>query len=355
MKRWIWLASALYPRSWREQYGAEFDALLDDVKPRWRVFADVLGGAIKMQMKNRTSWMKPMAAAAALGAIISGWVSFRVPPRFESSAVISVTPQADPLRPTSPQVLRQRALQRFRESESRILSRQSLAAIINDPLLDLYKAERRRRPLEDVEDEMRRNIHIQAVRSANDGAVVFRVSFSYPDQAKAQATVRALTARLTEENRIMTRDSANTYKDLWKDLAAAHLANSVPAPPPGDVIGVLDAPSTPKDSIGPDHIAFVAWGVSAGVLLGLLAALAISYPTGARRLAGFALMGCILAAAASFPIPNRFTATAVMEVVPAAVTEDPLAPPPPATSAAEFLRLMEPLVTKALCINNCSI
>ena len=50
MRRWIARVAALYPRSWREEYGNEFDALLDDVKPGWRVFANVLGGAMKMHL-----------------------------------------------------------------------------------------------------------------------------------------------------------------------------------------------------------------------------------------------------------------------------------------------------------------
>ena len=347
MKRWISLAAALYPRSWRELYGTEFDALLDDVKPRWRVFANVLGGAITMQMKNGTSWMKLMAATAALGAIVSGWMSYRVPLRYESSALVGVTPQPDPLRPASPQVLRQRALQRFMQSASRIQSRQGLAAIINDPSLNLYPAERRRTPLEDVENEMRRNIHIEArleARPSQNGGLnplVFGVTFSYPDKAKAQATVRVLTGKLSEENRMMTLLSANSYNELWR---AVHLAKPVPAPPPGDVVGVLDAPSLPKQAPGPNRLAFVASGLGAGLLFGLLAALTIRHPRGARKLAGFALVGFVLAAAASFLIPNRFTATAVMEVVPPVLTEDPLAPLPPATSAAEFLRQIEPAV-----------
>ena len=37
MKRLISLVARLYPRSWRAEFGEEFDAVLDDVKPRWRV------------------------------------------------------------------------------------------------------------------------------------------------------------------------------------------------------------------------------------------------------------------------------------------------------------------------------
>ena len=66
MKRWIARAAGLYPRSWREEYGAEFDALLDDVKPGWRAFANVLGGAMKMHLTTGTNWLKLVAATAAV-------------------------------------------------------------------------------------------------------------------------------------------------------------------------------------------------------------------------------------------------------------------------------------------------
>ena len=58
MKRWIAFVAVLYPRSWRDEFGDEFGALLDDVKPSWRVFRNVLGGAIQMQITEGTNWMK---------------------------------------------------------------------------------------------------------------------------------------------------------------------------------------------------------------------------------------------------------------------------------------------------------
>ena len=85
MKRWIALASVLYPRSWREEYGEEFSALLDDVRPRWRVFANVLGGAIRMQITNGTNWLKLALAMAIAGAIVAAGASFAVAPRYVSA------------------------------------------------------------------------------------------------------------------------------------------------------------------------------------------------------------------------------------------------------------------------------
>jgi capsular polysaccharide biosynthesis protein len=51
-----------------------------------------------------------------------------------------------------------------------------------------------------------------------------------------------------------------------------------------------------------------------------LAALGIRRPRGVRQLAGFAVAGCVLAAVASYLIPNRYTSTAVMLISPAVLT-----------------------------------
>ena len=199
MKRWIAFVAVLYPRSWRDEFGEEFGALLEDVKPSWRVFRNVLGGAIQMQITEGTNWMKVAGATAVVGALVAGGLSYRVAPRYVSWAAISVTPQVDPVRPTSPGVLHERAMARVTEMENVVLSRFSLLRIINDPQIGLYTEERKRIPMADIVQEMRDNIHIQARESADSGMapIVLSISFSYPDQAKAQATVRALAFRFS--------------------------------------------------------------------------------------------------------------------------------------------------------------
>jgi uncharacterized protein involved in exopolysaccharide biosynthesis len=350
MKRWISLAAVLYPRSWREEYGAEFAALLDDVRPRWRVFANVLGGAIRMQFTNGNNWLKLALAMAAAGAIVALGTSFAVAPRYVSSAVISLTPQPDPIRPVSPEALQKRAAQRVADLESEILSHTSLAETVHK--LDLYKKELERAPYdENVVQQMRQNIRIQARTSMKEGLapIVFSISFAYQDRAMAQAALRELVSKFTQANETTNRNQARMYEFFWHDEAAEavfHHEKMTPAPPPpvGDTLAVLDAASLPKASAGPNRIVFLAWGLGAGLALGLLAALVMRHPRGIRRLAGFAAVGCVLAGAASFLIPNRYTPTAVLLVTPAQLTEDPLAAPRAATPAAEFLREWEPKV-----------
>ena len=344
MRRWISFITAFYPRSWREEFGDEFDALLDDVKPRWRVFWNVLRGAIEMQITEGTHWLKLVAATAAVGAIVAWGMSYRVAPRYVSSAVVSVTPQPDPVRPTSSEVLRERANERVAEMASQILSRAELTSIIQDPRLKLYEAELTHTPLEDVIDEMRRNIRIVARPSTDGGLapIVFNISFTYPDQVKAQAAVDLLSRKFTELSALISKVDGDAYRGFWGDMAAQEHTKPAPPPPVEALAAVLDSASLPTEASGPSRFVYLARGVGAGLLLGLLAAVAMRSPRGVRQLVGFAVAGCVVACAASFLIPSRFTSTAVMRISGAQITEDPLAPLPGAPPVAEFLGQIEP-------------
>jgi hypothetical protein len=80
--------------------------------------------------------------------------------------------------------------------------------------------------------------------------------------------------------------------------------------------------------------------------LGLVIAFTIRQPRRALQLGGFALAGCMVAALVSLLIPETFTSTAVMEIVPVRLTEDPLVAIPPSHSAAEVLQELEPRVLR---------
>jgi hypothetical protein len=75
MRRGLAWAAKLYPRSWRARYGAEFDALMEDVEPDWRELANVLGGALLMQLKNEVAYWKLAAVMAAIGALAATGIS----------------------------------------------------------------------------------------------------------------------------------------------------------------------------------------------------------------------------------------------------------------------------------------
>ena len=77
MKRLIRLAAKLYPKPWRERYGAEFDALLDDAGAGGRIAVDVLRGAVSMQAQHWEKTAVGAALAMAIVATASWWAAQR--------------------------------------------------------------------------------------------------------------------------------------------------------------------------------------------------------------------------------------------------------------------------------------
>lgn len=72
MKRVIRFVARIYPRAWRQRYGEEFEALLEDTGADWRVVLDVLTGAMSMRGRQ---WLKigASALAAALTVPLASW------------------------------------------------------------------------------------------------------------------------------------------------------------------------------------------------------------------------------------------------------------------------------------------
>jgi hypothetical protein len=62
------LALRLYPRWWRQRYGAELQALVEDSGESWRTVADITKGAVVMQLSDWTRIASAVLACAALGA-----------------------------------------------------------------------------------------------------------------------------------------------------------------------------------------------------------------------------------------------------------------------------------------------
>lgn len=85
MKRLLGLAARLYPSWWRRRYATEFEALLEDMKPGWREFFDVVKGAITMQITTLATI--PVVCTLA-GGLAGGILAMRTPDVFASSATI---------------------------------------------------------------------------------------------------------------------------------------------------------------------------------------------------------------------------------------------------------------------------
>src|SRR5450759_4715766 len=147
-----------------------------------------------MQLTTLAADLKLGAAAAIIGAIAAGAISFTMPRRYVSTAMMRIAPRS---------IAKAEAVDRLQEMQGEILSRSSLTEIIQRPTMDLYRQERAIYPMEDVIEKMRnRDVHIERGTRA-----AFRMSFEYPDRVKAQAVVRELTARSSGYAEILTRAS----------------------------------------------------------------------------------------------------------------------------------------------------
>jgi uncharacterized protein involved in exopolysaccharide biosynthesis len=232
--RWT---ARLYPAPWRDRYGEELDALIEDIQPEWEDLFNVLLGALRMQM---TTWnyLKVVAAVALAGALVAGVFAFRIQDRYVSTAVMRIAPAG---------------MDRVAELQRQILSRKILGEIITRPSLDLYPEDRRKMPLEDVVANMRNKaLRIQFMQTQGEGVPAFLVSFEYPDKLKARLVVRELVTAFIEQN------------------AVAHRTRQ---PSAVDILEVLDPPNLPERPLYPNRPMIVTVGLFGGAVLGLLAVL----------------------------------------------------------------------------------
>jgi polysaccharide chain length determinant protein (PEP-CTERM system associated) len=182
---------------------------------------------IDMLRRYRSWIIGPMYA----GLVISTVIAFFWPDTYISTAVMRITPPQVP-DALVPNTVTSQMSDRLQQMQTDILSRTSLAEIIQKPSLDLYKKERTRMPMEDIVQDMRNKyIKIQPLidpqANANSSprgrfAAAFAISFSYTDRYKAQAVVRELVTKFTEQNVTVQRNAANlTTNFLTDELKAA--------------------------------------------------------------------------------------------------------------------------------------
>jgi succinoglycan biosynthesis transport protein ExoP len=168
---------------------------------------------IDMLRRYRSWLIGPMFC----GLVVAVVVAFLWPDTYVSSAVMRITPQqiSDRLVPT---IVNMQMQQRLQQMQQEILSRSSLTELIQRPSLDLYRKERQRYPMEDVVTDMRtKYIRLQTVDIGRGGASAFTISFAYPDRFKAQAVVRELVTKFTEQNVRVQSDSARLTTQFLGD------------------------------------------------------------------------------------------------------------------------------------------
>ncbi len=260
-RRAIQFAARLYPAAWRKRYAAEFAALLEDENGGWRTFADVLKGAVTMQMRIG-GWWKWVAACGVAGALAAGVAYWQTPKKYVSTAVLKGG--ADRLQ--------------LLQLQQAVLSRTSLENVIIQN--ELYRDARAEQPIEDIVQDMR--MHDIRIRPVSPSAAAwtggFAISYTAGTPRQAQAVTRALVRQFQTE-------------------AAAKGS-----------LELLDPPSLPVQASSPRRDQWIVFGL----LLGLLAGVAV---VGTRRwpwVAASAVTGALIGAGISLAMPKVYISTAIV-------------------------------------------
>ena len=153
--------------------------------------------------------------------VISVVVAFLWPDTFVSSAIIRVVPPQVP-EAYVPTNVNMEMSQRINAMAQTILSRGNLTNIINT--FNLYQRERQRKPMEDVVEDMKRDINISGVGNiaGNRAISAFTLSFKYDNRIMAQKVTADLVSRFMSENtRDRTTQSVLTTQFLKDQLENA--------------------------------------------------------------------------------------------------------------------------------------
>jgi succinoglycan biosynthesis transport protein ExoP len=151
-------------------------------------------------VRRHKAWILGPAFCSLVLAVV---VAFLWPDTFVSQAVIRVVPPQVP-ETYVPTNVNMEMSQRINSMAQTILSRGNLTNIINT--FNLYPRDKQRKPMEDVVEEMKKDIRIGNVTSMtaqNRGVSAFSISFSYENRIVAQKVTADLVARFMSEN---TRD-----------------------------------------------------------------------------------------------------------------------------------------------------
>ena len=235
----------LYPASWRQRYGVEFAALLEDISPDWRASLDITKGALEMQIRS-WNFGKILAITGVTGALLALGLSFAIPRQYVSTAVLKVDP---PPSPVTAAAATAKTNEYVLGLTQRVASRTALTATINR--FDLYRAERARMPIEDVIESMKRNISIVPIRPAasGDGAgMAFAIRFVSGDAATAQKVTEDLAGRFIGQN-------------------VRYAAEAGPM-----TLRLLDPANLPRNPAFPKRPLITTLGLAAGLAVGIMLA-----------------------------------------------------------------------------------
>ena len=152
------------------------------------------------------------------GLVVSVVGAFLWPDTYVSSATIKVIPQVVPEVYVQSNV-NQAMSDRIGAIAQTVLSRPVLTTIITT--YELYQRDRQRLPMEDIIEDMRKDIHIGSVLSisntSKDRVPAFQIQFAYTDRYKAQKVVNELVKNFIDQNQRERSSSSLSTTSLLKD------------------------------------------------------------------------------------------------------------------------------------------
>jgi hypothetical protein len=184
MKRVLRKLIVLYPKAWRERYGEEFAAMVDQMeRPGWGDACNVAFSAARERMRRAG----PVWAMGLAGALAGGLIPQLLTPDYVASTTVRPAASRDWTGDSN------RALKR-------VTSRHRLKNLVE--FLDLYPADRERQPMEDLVEKAR-----QAILATPEPGGRLRLHFRYSDAAIAGRALNHLAAGLERDLNLNTRDA----------------------------------------------------------------------------------------------------------------------------------------------------
>lgn len=154
------------------------------------------------------------------GLVLSTVVAFLWPDTYVSTSVIRVIPPQVPQEYVRTNIQAEMS-SRINSMAGTILSRTNLNNIVNTH--GLYPRDRKRLPMEDVIENMRKDIRISPVGvmastgSQNERINAFRISYAYENRMLAQKVCADLTTRFINENLTQRSNQSVQTSDFLKD------------------------------------------------------------------------------------------------------------------------------------------
>ncbi len=158
----------------------------------------------------RRKWLIILPAIAIATAV--AWVVYRLPDVYESSTLIVVTPST---LPTSvvPDINEDTITRQLSSITQVVTSRSSLEPLVVK--YELYQTERlRNEPMENIIDNMRRDIKVEVNTSRNEITNGFNITFRGRNPKTTQAVTAALASKYIDEQTKSTINSTTSAKQF---------------------------------------------------------------------------------------------------------------------------------------------